>query len=115
MRLARGLGEARRRQPAVVEDVDYRAHRGLDRALFRKLASCEWIREHHHLVMIGPTGIGKSWLACALGHKACREDLSVLYKRSSRLFADLAQAPGEGRLPRLMTPPEPLPLLITAH
>ena len=53
--------------------------------------------------MIGPTGIGKSWLACALGHKACREGLSVLYKRASRLFADLAQARGEGRLPRLMT------------
>jgi DNA replication protein DnaC len=97
-RLARRLREARLRQSAVVEDVDFRAHRGLDRALFRKLATCEWIREHHHLVMIGPTGIGKSWLACALGHKACREGLSVLYKRASRLFADLAQARGEGRL-----------------
>src|SRR6266702_1234804 len=102
-RLARRLREARLRQPAVVEDVDFRAHRGLDRALFRKLATCEWIREHHHLVMIGPTGIGKSWLACALGHKACREGLSVLYTRASRLFADRAQARGEGRLPRLMT------------
>ena len=72
-RLARRLREARLRQSAVVEDVDFRAHRGLDRALFLKLASCEWIREHHHLCLIGPTGIGKSWLACALGHKACRE------------------------------------------
>ncbi len=111
-RLARRLREARLRQPAVVEDVDFRAHRGLDRALFRKLATCEWIREHHHLVMIGPTGIGKSWLACALGHKACREGLSVLYKRASRLFADLAQARGEGRLPRLMTALERIRLLI---
>src|SRR5258708_18992574 len=99
MRLARGLGEARRRQPAVVEDVDYRAHRGLDRALFRKLASCEWIREHHHLVMIGPTGIGKSWLACALGPKACPAGLSVLYKRASRPFAALAPARRDGPLP----------------
>jgi DNA replication protein DnaC len=88
------------------------AHRGLDRALFQKLATCEWIREHHHLVMIGPTGIGKSWLACALGHKACREGLSVHYKRASRLFADLAQARGEGRLPRLMTALERIRLLI---
>src|SRR6266481_2080249 len=91
-RLARRLREARLRQPAVVEDVDFRAH--------------------HHLVMIGPTGIGKSWLACALGHKACREGLSVLYKRASRLFADLAQARGEGRLPRLMTALERIRLLI---
>ena len=51
--------------------------------------------------VIGPTGIGKSWLACALGHKACREGFSVLYKRARRLFADLAQARGEGRLPRV--------------
>jgi len=111
-RLARRLREARLRQSAVVEDVDFRAHRGLDRALFQKLATCEWIREHHHLVMIGPTGIGKSWLACALGHKACRVGFSVLYKRASRLFTDLAQARGEGRLPRMMGALERIRLMI---
>ena len=111
-RLARRLREARLRQSAVVEDVDFRAHRGLDRALFLKLAACEWVRDHHHLVVIGPTGIGKSWLACALGHKACREGFSVLYKRTTRLFTDLAQARGEGRLPRLMTALERTRLLI---
>ena len=62
--------------------------------------------------MVGPTGIGKSWIACALGHKACREGFSVLYKRTPRLFADLAQARGEGRLPRLMTALERTRLLI---
>ena len=95
-RLARRLREARLRQSAVVEDVDLHAPRGLDRSLFHKLATCEWIRDHHHLVVVGPTGIGKSWLACALGHKACREGFSVLYKRATRLFSDLAQARGEG-------------------
>jgi DNA replication protein DnaC len=111
-RLARRLREARLRQSAVVEDVDFRAPRGLDRALFRKLASCEWVRDHHHLVVGGPTGIGKSWLACALGHKACREGFSVLYKRATRLFNDLTQARGEGRLPRLLTTLERIRLLI---
>ena len=111
-RLARRLREARLRQSAVVEDVDFRAHRGLDRALFLKLATCQWIQDHHHLCVIGPTGIGKSWLACALGHKGCREGFSVLYKRASRLLTDLAQVRGEGRLPRLMTTLERTRLLI---
>jgi DNA replication protein DnaC len=111
-RLARRLREARLRQSATVEDVDLRAPRGLDRALFLQLATCQWLRDHHHLVVVGPTGIGKSWLACALGHKACREGFSVLYKRAPRLFSDLAQARGEGRLPRLLTTLERIRLLI---
>ena len=102
-RLARRLRDARLRQSAAVEAVDFRAPRGLDRALFQKLASCAWVRDHHHLVVVGPTGIGTSWLACALGHKACREGFSVLYKRATRLFSDLTPARGEGRLPRLLT------------
>jgi DNA replication protein DnaC len=64
-RLARRLRAAKLRQAAVVEDVNLHAPRGLDRALFQRLATCEWVRDHHHLVVVGPTGIGKSWLACA--------------------------------------------------
>ena len=87
---------------AVVEDVDYRAPRGLDRALFHKLAGGEWIDAHDNLILCGPTGVGKSWLACALGHKACRDNRSVLYQRVPKLFADLALARGDGRHARIM-------------
>jgi DNA replication protein DnaC len=93
---------AKLRHPASVEDVDFRAPRGLDRALFLKLASCDWIRERRNLLITGPCGVGKSWLACALGHRACREDLSVLYHRVPRLFAALDLARSDGRYSRLL-------------
>src|SRR6201992_2836355 len=111
-RLGRRLRQARLRQNAVVEDTDFRTSRGLDRTLFLKLAGCDWIRQSQHLVISGPTGVGKSWLACALGHKACREGFSVLYRRAPRLFADLATARGEGRLARLLATLERTRLLI---
>ena len=93
---------ARLRHPASIEDVDFRAARGLDRALFLKLASGDWIRARRNLLITGPCGAGKSWLACALGHKACREDLSVLYHRVPRLFAALDLARGDGRYGKLL-------------
>jgi len=111
-RLSRRLRQARLRQNAVVEDADFRTPRGLDRALFHRLAGCEWIRHSQHLVISGPTGVGKSWLACALGHKACREGFSVIYRRAPRLFAELATARGEGRLARLLVTLERTRLLI---
>ncbi len=111
-RLTRRLSQARLRQNAVVEDTDFRAPRGLDRTLFHKLAGCDWLRHSQHLVISGPTGVGKSWLACALGHKACREGFSVLYRRAPRLFAELATARGEGRLPRMLAMLERTRLLI---
>jgi DNA replication protein DnaC len=111
-RLGRRLSQARLRQAAVVEDTDFRTPRGLDRALFHKLAGCDWIRHSQHLVIGGPTGTGKSWLACALGHKACREGFSVLYRHAPRLFAELATARGEGRLPRMLAMLERIRLLI---
>jgi DNA replication protein DnaC len=64
---------ARLRHLAVIEDVDYRAARGLDKALFLKLGTCGWVREHRNLILTGPCGVGKTWLACALGNQACRE------------------------------------------
>lgn len=93
---------AKLRQTASVEDVDYRAARGLDRALFLKLASCDWVRARHNLLLTGPCGVGKSWLACALGQKACRDDLSVAYHRVPRLFTALAMARADGRYTRVL-------------
>jgi DNA replication protein DnaC len=97
-RLALRLRQARLRHHAAPEDVDYRAPRGLDRRLFDTLLKGDWIANHENLAVIGPTGIGKSWLACALGHKACRDNRSVLYTRLPRLIDELALAKGDGRI-----------------
>ena len=86
---------------AAIEDVDYRAPRQLDRDLFRQLAQGDWIGKRQNLIITGPCGVGKTWLACALGQKACRDGRAVLYHRLPRLFADLELAHGDGRFPRL--------------
>jgi DNA replication protein DnaC len=101
-RLVARLRYAKLRQQACIEDVDYRSPRGLDRALFQKLAQGDWIEAHDNLALIGPTGVGKSWLASALGHKACRDNRSVLYHRVPKLFEELALARGDGRHPRIL-------------
>ena len=101
-RLVTRLKFASLRQSVVIEDIDLRAVRGLDRALFQKLAAGDWIDRHHNLLICGPTGVGKSWIACALGHKACRDGRSVLYHRMPRLFEALALARGDGRHARLL-------------
>jgi DNA replication protein DnaC len=86
---------------AAIEDVNYRAPRQLDRDLFRQLAHGDWIGKRQNLIITGPCGVGKTWLACALGQKACRDGRTVLYHRLSRLFADLELPHGDGRFPRL--------------
>jgi DNA replication protein DnaC len=96
------LRHARLRQRATIEDIDWRSPRGLDRALVQRLIAGDWIDAPQNLIIEGPTGVGKSWLACALGNKACRDNRSVLYQRLPKLFADLALARGDGRHPKLM-------------
>jgi len=91
------LRKARLGQAACVEDLDLRTQRGMDRSLLASLASCDWIASHLNLMITGPTGVGKSYLACALGQKACREGYTVEYHRVSRLFPDLSLAKVDGR------------------
>jgi DNA replication protein DnaC len=90
-----------RHSHAAVEDVDFRTPRRLDKALFQQLATSRWIAERRSLLVTGPCGVGKSWLSCALAHKACRDGYAVYYARAPRLFADLELAHGDGRFTRL--------------
>jgi len=99
-RLGARLRHARLRHHAAPEDIDYRAHRGLDRGVLTTLLKGDWIDAAENLVICGPTGVGKSWISCALGHKACRNNRSVLYVRVPKLFDELALAHGDGSIGR---------------
>jgi DNA replication protein DnaC len=101
-RLASRLRSAKLRISAAIEDIDFRQQRGLDKSLLLSLASNKWITEHHNLLIIGPTGVGKSYLACALSHKACRDGHLVLYQRLPRLLEELALSHHDGRYRKLM-------------
>ena len=101
-RLTRRLKEARLKQQAAVEDIDFRQPRGLDKSVMLTLSTCQWIRNHQNVIITGPTGIGKSYLAEALAQKACREGFTALYYRSPRLFRDLAIARGDGNYSKLL-------------
>lgn len=101
-RLTARLKFAALRQSACVEDLDWRTPRGIDRAVFAKLIAGDWIDRNENLLVTGATGLGKSWIACALGHKACRDNRSVQYHRVPRLFEMLALARGDGRYGRLL-------------
>jgi DNA replication protein DnaC len=101
-RLERCLKAARLRTPATIEDIDFRHPRGLDRAQILTLAQAHWAQHHHAIVITGPTGAGKTYLACALAHAAIRNGHTAVYLRAPRMFDDLAIARADGRLARLM-------------
>jgi DNA replication protein DnaC len=97
------LRKAKLRQNGSIEDIDFRHPRGLDKSLILRLADCQWIKEHNNLIITGPTGVGKSYLACAFAQKACRAGYTALYLRMTKLFEDMALAKGDGRYLKLLT------------
>jgi len=101
-KLTTRLKKAKLRQSAAIEDIDFRKARGLDKTLILSLAACAWITKGINILICGPTGIGKSYLACALAHKACLEGRSALYLRLPRLFEELRLAKADGRYGKLM-------------
>ena len=102
-RMSSRLRRAKLRHAAILEDIDYRNSRGLDKGLVQSLASCQWVKEHLNVLITGPTGVGKTWLACALAHKACREGYTAQYVRLTRLLRDLTIAKGDGQYSKLLT------------
>jgi len=96
------LRKAKLRQNACLEDIGFRHPRGLDKSLSMQLASGQWIKEANNLIIVGPTGVGKTYLACALAHKACQQDYSALYFRLPRLLQQLDIAKGDGRYGKLL-------------
>ncbi|MES9983581.1 MAG: ATP-binding protein, partial [Candidatus Thiodiazotropha sp. 6PLUC6] len=102
-RLKTRLKNARLRQNACMEDIDFRHPRGLNREQFQQLLGSGWIKDHQNVIITGPTGVGKTWLACALAQKACRDGYTVHYQRLPRLLQDLSLARADGRYLKLMT------------
>jgi DNA replication protein DnaC len=101
-RMASRLRQAKLRHTASLEDLDYRNPRGLDKGLIQSLAACQWVKEHLNILITGPTGVGKTWLACALAHKACREGHTAHYVRLTRLLRELSIAKGDGQYAKLL-------------
>ena len=100
--LARRLHGAKFKQKATIEDINYHHPRGLDRKLLRSLARSEWVKQKHNILLVGPTGIGKSWIGCALAEQACRDGFTALHRKSSELFRELAVAHADGSIGRLL-------------
>lgn len=97
------LSKSKLRESACIEDIDYTQPRNLDRSVMQRLALCHWVKQHENVLITGATGVGKTWIACALAHKACREGYAISFVRLSRMLHDLFLARGTGTYPALMT------------
>lgn len=101
-RLSSRLRRAQLKHGAALEDINYRHPRGLDKSLIQSLAACRWVKDHLNVLISGPTGVGKTWLACALAQKACREGYTAHYLRLPRVLHEMTIAKGDGRYPKLL-------------
>lgn len=101
-RMKRLLGNAKLKLPACMEDIDYRTTRGLDKSVMLSLGSCEWVRKHRNVIIVGPTGVGKTFLACALANRACREGMTSYYVRTPKLYYTLSMARADGSYARVL-------------
>jgi len=101
-RLKTLLRNAKLKDNACIEDIDYKSPRGINKSLILSLSGCDWIKNAQNIIITGPTGVGKTYLACALANSACRKGFSSLYKRSSRLYQEIAVARADGTYPKLM-------------
>jgi DNA replication protein DnaC len=96
------LSKAKLKQMAAMEDIDYKKSRGLDKSLMLQLSTCNWIKERHNILIVGATGTGKTYLACALANKACLEGYTAYYLRLSRILSELSVAKGDGSYSKRM-------------
>jgi DNA replication protein DnaC len=101
-RMKRLLKEAKLKIHACMEDIDYKHPRGVDRSVLMSLSSCDWIKKHQNIIVTGPTGVGKTFLACALAHKACREGYPTFYIRAPKFYYHLALAKADGSYGKTM-------------
>jgi DNA replication protein DnaC len=101
-RMKRLLRNAKLKINGCIEDIDFRTPRGIDKSVVLRLASCDWIKSAQNIIITGPTGVGKTYLACAIANRACRMGYSAFYIRVPRLFQELAMARGDGSYPKTM-------------
>lgn len=101
-KLTRRLAQAKLREQACIEDIDERHQRGLDKKLITRLSTCQWVEQSQNVILVGATGLGKTYIACALANRACQQGKTALYRRVPRLFGELALARADGSLPRLL-------------
>jgi len=111
-KLKRRLTMAKLKQLACVEDIDFKAERGIDKSVLLSLFECNWIKQNQNVIITGPTGVGKTYIACALANKALRQEYTSLYYRVSRLLQEIEISKGDGSYPSLMRRIERVNLLV---